>query len=395
MPAVNPEMLSWARQEAGLTVEEAAKKLGFKDTKSKTAKEKILEIESGEKDPTKVQLYNISRIYRRPLITFYLKAPPEKGNRGQDFRTLSSESNPQDNVNVDILLRDIMARQSILKSLLEDEEVEELPFIDSMTMNDGFQAVANNIRKTILFDLKEFQRKQNKGDAFKYLRDCIEKAGIFVLLVGNLGSHHTNIPPEIFRGFAIADTLAPFIAINDQDAQAAWSFTALHELAHLWLGETGISDFSINNQLESFCNDVAGEILFPSNMLEEFDDVRTSNFEDITKVITTFANKNNISRKMVTYRLYRNKRISSDTFKKLNDQFQREWLSYKNEKSDEGGPNYYTVKAHRLGGAIIEIVRSSLAQGTITYTKAGKVLGIKNPLRVQNLLDHAASAGGA
>ncbi len=99
------------------------------------------------------------------------------------------------------------------------------------------------------------------------LRSKVEAVGIFVLLIGNLGSHHTAISVEAFRGFALADTVAPFIVINDQDAAVAWSFTLLHELAHLWLGKTGVSGRRPDAQIEKFCNDVAALILLPQHEL--------------------------------------------------------------------------------------------------------------------------------
>lgn len=71
--------------------------------------------------------------------------------------------------------------------------------------------------------------------AFRLLRESAERAGVFVLLMGDLGNYHSAISVETFRGFAIADPVAPFIAINDRDSHAAWSFTLLHELVHLCL----------------------------------------------------------------------------------------------------------------------------------------------------------------
>jgi Zn-dependent peptidase ImmA (M78 family) len=102
------------------------------------------------------------------------------------------------------------------------------------------------------------------------LRAQFEAAGVFVLLLGNLGSHHSNIPLETFRGFAIADPLAPVIAINEQDARTAWSFRSLHELVHLWLGTPGVSGTDPAAQIEQYCNDVAGEILLPAIELQDF-----------------------------------------------------------------------------------------------------------------------------
>ena len=90
-----------------------------------------------------------------------------------------------------------------------------------------------------------------------------------MLLLGNLGSYHTNIPSGVFRGYAIADPVAPFIVVNDQDALVAWAFTVLHELTHLWLGATGLSGSGNDAQIESYCNNVAGEMLLPSPEMNE------------------------------------------------------------------------------------------------------------------------------
>src|SRR5258708_3216548 len=112
-------------------------------------------------------------------------------------------------------------------------------------------------RRTIRVDVAEFGAQGSAEEAFALLRSRVEAIGVFVLLVGNLGSHHTAIDVEAFRGFALSDEIAPFIVLNDQDARAAWSFTLIHELAHLWLGTTGVSGAFADARIERFCNEVA------------------------------------------------------------------------------------------------------------------------------------------
>ncbi|MBK8822349.1 MAG: hypothetical protein IPN58_06970 [Anaerolineales bacterium] len=90
-------------------------------------------------------------------------------------------------------------------------------------------------------DAKDFYAQPNPDKAFALLRSRIETAGVFVLLIGSLGSHHTAIELEIFRGFALADEFVSFIILNDHYSHAAWSFTLLHELTHILLGQSGIS----------------------------------------------------------------------------------------------------------------------------------------------------------
>ena len=172
-------------------------------------------------------------------------------------------------------------------------------------MSDGPADVAQSIIETIGFDLSRFRSRADVDAAFAYLRSTLEKSGIFVLLIGNLGSHHSNIGPKAFRGFAIADPIAPFVVINDQDARAAWAFTALHEVAHLWLGTSGVSGAFAEAQIEKFCNDVAGRILRPGIQLTALAGLSAAPLDVVIDRISQFATDRKISRRMVAYQLLR------------------------------------------------------------------------------------------
>ena len=216
----------------------------------------------------------------------------------------------------------------------------------------------------------------------KLLRKAVESVGVYVVLAGNLGSHHTAIDLRYFRGFALADPVAPFVVINDQDARAAWSFTLLHELAHLWLGQTGVSGGDGEMAIERFCNDVAGEFLLPGPELLTLALPSTENEQLLADAITEIANDRKISRSMVAYKLYRTGRIQRSVWRQLSVTFREEWLAGRENRRErargrEGGANYYTVRRHRIGDALITAVRRMMRTGTLTTTKAGKVLGVK------------------
>jgi transcriptional regulator with XRE-family HTH domain len=232
MPQVNPDILRWARETAGLSLDEAAKKIGLNAAQGKTGGERLAALEAGDGEPTRQQLARMAQKYRRPLITFYLATRPPVGERGEDFRRAPGAPPADFNPGLDALIRNIRARQDVVRFLLEEDESDPLAFVASSKMADGVDAVASSIVKTTGFDLAEFRRKADINKAFSYLRDRLERAGIFVLVLGGLGSHQSKIEPRAFRGYAIADPIAPFIVVNDNDAHAAWSFTALHEAAH-------------------------------------------------------------------------------------------------------------------------------------------------------------------
>jgi len=267
-----------------------------------------------------------------------------------------------------------------------------------MKMEDGVGAVLSSIRRTLDTNLVDFRAQGSAEAAFALLRGKVEAIGIFVLLMGNLGSYHTAIDVAAFRGFALADPIAPFIVINDQDAISAWSFTLLHELAHLWLGATGVSGAIAEGRMERFCSDVASSFLLPGDELAAVGVDRGTDLDTAAHRISAFAEDRLLSRSLVAYRLFRADHLSRDQWQHLLDRFRAEWLEQRalrraRDREQHGGPSYYVLRRHRLGSALLHFVARNLAEGTLTPTKAGKVLGVK-PRRVYPLLAGARFAGG-
>jgi Zn-dependent peptidase ImmA (M78 family) len=151
-------------------------------------------------------------------------------------------------------------------------------------------------------------------------------------------------------------------------------------MAHLWLGATGVSGANIESRIEAYCNDVAGEILLPAEEIRGLANLRGATLAQVVETVSTFASDRNISRTMVAYRLLRAGVITDGTWREVADQLRQEWLASRRkveQEGDSGGPSYYVVKRHRLGNALLDIIRRSLGEGNITYTKAAQVLGVK------------------
>lgn len=383
MLSVNPKILRWARETAGLSVEEAARKLEIRDARGVSAVDRLLALEQGSNvEIHRPMLVRMAKTYRRPLLVFYLREPPPTGDRGEDFRSLPDRSSDSEGL-VDALVRDVRARQSMVKAVLEeDEETIPLAWVGSARMADGVGRLLASIRQMLAVDLADYRAERSPEQAFALLRNRIEGVGVFVLLIGNLGSHHTAIPVEAFRGFAVADPVAPFIVINDQDAKPAWSFTLLHELTHLWLGATGVSGDFPEAQIERFCNDVAADFLLPASEIDLVEVGNSDGEREMAEKIGRFARDRHLSRSMVAYRLYQSGRISRSVWQRLSGEFRQQWLAQRAVKSQagserEGGANYYIVKRHRIGSALLRFAARHMSDGALTPTKAGKVLGVK------------------
>lgn len=396
MPKVNADILTWTREEAGLSIVDAAQKLRIVEAYGKSPEERLVELESGTKIPSRTMLKNMSKLYRRPLLTFYLSDPPEKSSKGHDFRTLPDAIDPRDDLLVNTLVRDVMARQDLLRAALEEEdEAVTLPYVGSAKVENGVAKVADNIRRILDFHLTDFRNQTSAKEAFAFLRRLVESAGVFVLLIGDLGSWHTEIDSTIFRGFALADPVTPFIIINTNDSYAAWSFTLIHELTHIWLGQTGISDKRAGNPIEKFCNDVASHLLLPVEELLQINIDKRTEVNEAARKIEKFSEPRNVSRAMVAYKLFRLDRIESKTWRSLSIRYSREWADNRTRireqrrlerenQTDSDGPNYHIVRKYRLGDRLLTLVNRMMITGTLSTAKAAKVLGVK-PISVYKL----------
>ena len=392
---INPRMLTWARETAGFSVEEAAEKLGLTDTAKASAVDKLRALEAGARAPSQAQLIKAAAAYRRPLIAFYLPEPPKRGPRGEDFRTASGVVSARDNATLDALLRDVRARQQMLREVLEDEqETRPLPFVASARIEHGAKTVAAAIRSTL--GITERQQRLAKGPAglFGLLRAAAERIGVYVLLLGDVGSYHLDISEEVFRGVALADDVAPFIVINDNDAGPARAFSLAHELAHIWIGASGVSGplrGLSENAIERFCNDVAGEILLPAGAVPDMSRLREADIQVVLRATEGLAEDWNVSQAAVTYRFARNDWITPDVAAQLFGLFAERWRREKqraraSRSPDDTGPSYYVVRRNRLGPALLAVVRRALQGEIITHTKAARILGV-SPSSVGQLLD--------
>ena len=292
---------------------------------------------------------------------------------------------------LDALIRDVKARQAVVRSLAEDDdEASPLAFVGSSSMQGSVKSVLASIKSTLAIDIADYRRQRTTEEAFSYLRNKAESAGIFVLLIGNLGSHHSAIAVETFRGFAIADKFTPFVIINDQDAKTAWSFTLMHEIAHLWLGATGVSGTSAEQAIEKFCNEIASSFLLPQGELATLRIDDDTPAEELIQLISSFANERHLSRKMVAYALFRSGQLSQAAWGRLDRILDDLWMSERaarteKEKLNDSGPTYYVVRRYHLGRALLNLVDRSIGAGTLTPVKAAKVLGVK-PRSVYPLL---------
>lgn len=389
---INPENLVWARETAGLSIKEVARKLGLRDSSRSTASEKLETIER-EGWLSYNQLFKMAKLYHRPLTIFYLEKPPAEAKLATDFRGLKNPPSKRKEALLKALLRDIHARKNIVRMILEDDEdTHPLSFVGSIDTKKDPQETAQHIRDVLgINDPHELCRRNNSPEKmFKVLRTRVEDNGIFVVLA-KIPSKDPEPRDLVFRGFTFADELASFIVINTEDDQAARSFTLIHELVHIFLNSTSISS-TIESQerlpeVERFCNRVAGEFLLPETAIPAGE---IHDEERIWEVIRRTAEDWRVSKGMVAYRFWQTGWITRETYRRVANLYTRKWQEDREEeqqkfREQKGGPNYSTVKGSQLGKALIHLVGQSLRNKAITYTEAAELLGM-NPAGVAPFL---------
>lgn len=255
---VEPSILIWARESIGMTKEKVARSLNLSENT-------VNKWESGQKNPTMIQINKLAKIYKRPLAAFFLPEPPKEPPLPDDFRTLpEGERRP---LSSDTLLAIRRARrlQSLAIELAKSTNYEIQVKVGKASLSDNPEEIAGKTRAHIGIDIQT-QFKWNRDiDAFNEWKRAIENLGVLIIQL--------SLPVEETRGFSLSDT-PPVIVINSRDHIRARIFSLFHEYGHLLLDTGGICDWenqgvqsATDGSMEIFCNHFAGALLVPRDAL--------------------------------------------------------------------------------------------------------------------------------
>jgi len=383
---VNPEILRWARNEAGYSLSDAVTHAGItpprkkKDSPELTAEDRLAAWEEGLDTPSYAQLKGIASAYKRPLFTFFLPEPPTKMVTMADYRTLGNRTSPKDTPEFSALRRRLIILHHELRELLREAGSQKLPFIGSMSEDASVKEFAESIRSVLNAKIEEQAGTGDEKTLLKYLRTSAEDAGIFVIYAGNLGSHHSKISAEEFRGIAIADELAPMVVVNPNDVDVAKVFTLVHELAHLWLGSKAISSFnalaqkSADSHREKLCNRVAAEFLVPESDLRDKWEVSEC---DIEQGVKNLGKHFHVSEAVIARRLLDLDCIGSDDYGNLLAIYQARWKNIKDKQSEQdSAPSPAVMDKYRLGEKTIHTIIGAANEGRIGLQDAARLMNI-------------------
>ncbi|MGB4413768.1 MAG: XRE family transcriptional regulator [Paludibacter sp.] len=373
---ITPKVFKWARESAKMTEEIAASKVAVPI-------EKLKNWENGEDYPTIRQAQTLAKAYRRPFALFFLPDVPTDFQPLQDFRKIGSKELSTSSI---FIIREIQQKQSWISEVNEDNNENRVPFIGKFTIKDNPVLVANDILTTLNIDPLNYK---SNNPIIEWI-DKAESNGIFISRTSFIHSRLKLDSNEI-QGFAIADDFAPFIFINSDYWNAPQLFTLVHELSHLWIAETGISNDvepSIKNAgdynpIELFCNEVAANALMP----KEFIDSLESKAFDNTNEVFINARKIGVSSFALLVRAFNLNIISLSKYKQLkhladieyNEFLKREEAKKikQKEKEKPGGPNYFLLQLNRNSRLFTQTVLDAFHGGVIEPTLASNLLNVQ------------------
>jgi len=360
---VRPELLRWARErsmiERGALVERFPKLEAW---------------ERGEIRPTLKQLEDFATATHTPFGYFFLPEPPVERVPIPDFRTVAGRHIKRPSPDLLDTIHLCQQRQEWYREFARSIGEHPLAFVGSVTVAADVQETAADIRRTIGFDLEERKKIPTWTEALRRFIEVADAAGVMAMVSGVVGSNNRRkLDPDEFRGFALADALAPLVFINGSDTKAAQMFTLAHELAHIWLGQSAVSDAQPSatpeNRDERWCNEVAAELLVPLDVFRrEYDSAAELRAEQ-DRLARCFK----VSTLVILRRMHDAGGLTRQRFREAYDAEVARLLAM---PSGSGG-NFYLTLGARASKRFARALVVSTLEGRSSFTEAFRLLGFK------------------
>lgn len=361
---IKPELLRWARERAGLGIEDLRRKFSAAEA-----------WERGEAKPTLKQLEAFAKATFVPVGYLFLPQPPEERLPIPDLRTIRNKEIRRPSPDLLDTIYLMQRRQAWLREELIECEAEPLDFVGSARLADDPEAVGREMRRIVRLEDAWAATIRTWREAVGELRRAIERLGVMAVVNGIVENNtHRKLDVEEFRGFALSDEYAPLIFVNGADAKSAQMFTLIHELAHIWLGESALTDAGLaarpSQEIESWCDRAAAEFLVPARELKAcWGDVRHEEapFEILArrfKVSPIVA-----GRRAMDLRL-----VDRETFFAFYDEYM---ARERGQRPAAGGGDFYNNQNTRVGEMFATQVIRAAKEGRLSFKEAYDLTGLR------------------
>jgi Zn-dependent peptidase ImmA (M78 family) len=358
---INPTMLTWAIARAGYELQDFLQK--FPNV------QKWLE---NIKKPTVKQLEEFANRVHIPFGYLFLPEPPQENIPFPFFRTGNNQTNKV-SLNVYDTILILQRRQDWLTDYLIENEEETLSFVGKFNKNTVYKTIVSDIRKTLGLHQEWASDFQTFEDTLSFITHKIEEIGVIINFNGVVENNtHRPIPVKECRGFVIVNEMAPFMFINAADAKAAQLFTIIHELAHIWLGESAGFDnqnlLPANDPMEKLCDQVAAEFLVPTESFIRIWNEKPSidhakrHFKVSPIVIARRALDLGLMTKIEFLQFYNS---------------YMQGIQNKKDNQEGSGGDFYATARKRISVSFGAYVNQAVKQNKLLYRDAYKITGLR------------------
>ena len=379
---ITPALVTWARETAGFTPAEAAKRLKIDE-----ARLAAWEDPANEDAPSIPQLRKLAALFKRPLAVFYLEEAPPRFEVMRDLRRLPGTGARSYSPALQLEIRTANERRELALELAADLEQELPRFTLSATMQEDPETIGERIRTAlgVTTDLQLHWRDNDGRAGFNAWRNRIEGLGVLIFQT-------TQFPSDEASGFAIAADTLPVIAVNRNDVLTRRTFSLAHELAHLMIRVSGVSDLETDEsrppedqRIEVFCNSVAAAALIPRDLLLAEARVvaqgaRSTNWSDTE--ISDLARQFNVSREALLRRLLTFNRTTDEFYRRKRAQYIAEFVASQKRKKEKATAtemkrNMPQETVSNIGKPLVNMLLDNYHQDRMTLSEVSGYLGLK------------------
>ena len=359
---VKPEMLRWARERSGRGTDYLQKRFPQLE-----AWERVSVL------PTFKQLEDFAKAMHTPIGYLFLKEPPVEELPVRDFRTMGGVEVNRPSPDLLDTLYLCQQRQDWYRDEARTAGEPPLEFVGSLDAAVDISFAGACLRDALGFDVQQRRGLATWSEALRQFIEQADALGILVMVSGIVGNNtQRRLNPEEFRGFALSDSLAPLVFINGADTKAAQMFTLAHEIAHLWLGESGVSNTQAvstpDQAVERWCNQVAAELLAPAELVsDEFDPNAELNTE-----ANRLARRFKVSTLVILRRIHDMGELSRDEFRSI---YREEIGRLQDLQRSRGGDAIRNV-GPRVSKRLARALVVSTLEGRTSYTESFRLLGV-------------------
>ena len=367
---INKNMIVWAIERCGYSVEDFYLKFP-----------KVKDWVSGQKQPTLKQLEEFTRKVHVPLGYLFLNNPPNEKLPMPFFRTGKNKLTKV-SLNLYHTIQIIQDRQEWLTDYLSENDFPELNFVGKYNVNSNYLEIVDDIKTTLNVKDNWASKYHNWEETLSELTNQIEDVGIVVTFNGIVGNNTTRkIDVNECRGFVLVDKKAPFLFINSQDAKAAQMFTLIHELAHVWLGESAGFDNQnmspANDPVEVLCDKVAAEFLVPELLFKkEWDTTHDyKKLSRIFKVSPIVIGRRALDLNLITKKAFFN--FYNAYVQEIND-----------KKARSSGGSFYETAKKRISLRFASFVNNAVNENKLLYRDAYRLTNLKGNTYNKFITEH-------